>query len=606
MSGKVLELQGMHGRDKIAEYISYIWDRYNSERREWMDEKNELRQYLFATDTTKTTNNQLPWKNKTVTPKLTQIRDNLHANYMSALFPNDDWLKWEGYSSDSETKSKKQAITAYMSNKLRQQNFRNVVSKLLYDYIDYGNAFADVYFEEDVKTDRETGETITRYIGPKAVRISPVDIVFNPMTVDFDSSPNITRHIKTLGEIKKDAEAFPELGYDAEAIEKAAEFRRRSHAYREADVAKAVGFEVDGFGSAQEYLQSDYVEILEFEGDYHDQETGKLHQNMLVTVIDRSYVIRSEQNPIWVGKTSKCHTGWRKRPDNLWAMGPLDNLVGMQYRIDHLENIKADAMDLAVFPPMVVQGDVEEFVWQPGEEIYVGENGMITELGKNFNGVMAANNDITLLENKMEEMAGAPRQAMGIRTPGEKTAYEVQTLENAAGRIFQEKITQFETELLEPLLNRMLEVAVRNMDGNDLIRVMDDDIGVVDFLSITKEDITASGKLRPVGARHFSARAQLIQNLTGLMNSPVGQAVMPHMSSKNLSKMVEDVLGLGRYDLFKDNAAIMEQAETMRLQQQIEEDLQAEQQQSPEGGAMPQGGPPPAPQGQGGDLPPGL
>jgi hypothetical protein len=27
-------------------------------------------------------------------------------------------------------------------------------------------------------------------------------------------------------------------------------------------------------------------------------------------------------------------------------MGPLDNLVGLQYRIDHLENAKADALDL--------------------------------------------------------------------------------------------------------------------------------------------------------------------------------------------------------------------------------------------------------------------
>lgn len=50
----------------------------------------------------------------------------------------------------------------------------------------------------------------------------------------------------------------------------------------------------------------------------------------------------------WLGKTSIVHAGWRYRPDNLWAMGPLDNIVGMQYRIDHLENLKADAMDLAV------------------------------------------------------------------------------------------------------------------------------------------------------------------------------------------------------------------------------------------------------------------
>ena len=35
----------------------------------------------------------------------------------------------------------------------------------------------------------------------------------------------------------------------------------------------------------------------------------------------------------------------------------------------------------------------------------------------------------------MEEMAGAPKEAMGFRSPGEKTAYEVQRMENAASQV---------------------------------------------------------------------------------------------------------------------------------------------------------------------------
>ena len=73
--------------------------------------------------------------------------------------------------------------------------------------------------------------------------------------------------------------------------------------------------------------------------------------------------------------------------------------------------------------------------------------------------IIAASNEIHTLEEKMELYSGAPREAMGIRTAGEKTAFEVQSLQNAAGRIFQEKITSFEIELLEPILNAMLESA---------------------------------------------------------------------------------------------------------------------------------------------------
>jgi hypothetical protein len=293
--------------------------------------------------------------------------------------------------------------------------------------------------------------------------------------------------------------------------------------------------------------------------------------------MDRRVVVREGDIPSWLGHAPIYQAGWRFRPDNLWAMGPLDNLVGLQYRIDHLENLKADAMDLCVHPPLKIIGEVEEFEWGPGTEIQIDEQGDVQELGKNLNGVIAAANEISAIEGRMELYAGAPREAMGIRTPGEKTAYEVQTLENAAGRIFQEKITSYEIELLEPLLNAMLETSKRNFEGSDIIRTLDDDLAVQDFLTITKEDITASGVLRPIGARHFAAQAQLLQNVTNLMNSGLAPVLQPHMSSVQLSRMVEDLLGLERFELFKPYVTVEEQMELQRqsglAQRMLEEEL---------------------------------
>jgi hypothetical protein len=148
----------------------------------------------------------------------------------------------------------------------------------------------------------------------------------------------------------------------------------------------------------------------------------------------------------------------------------------------------------------------------------------------------------------------------------------------AAGRMFQDKLNQFEVEVLEPLLNRMLEVAVRNMDAADVVRVMDDDFGIVDFLTITKQDITAEGKLRPVGARHFTSQSMLVQNLTGIFNSPIGQMVLPHVNSISFAKMIEDVMGLERFALFQDNAQLFEQIDRQRLAQQGQENLMVEAQ----------------------------
>ena len=561
--------------DTIGKEIAYLWDKYHTQMRDKIEEWKELRNYVFATDTTKTSNSTLPWKNKTTLPKLTQIRDNLHANYNAALFPNDDWVKWVGYSLEDSVIEKARTIEAYIKNKAREGKFRTTVSKLLYDYVDYGNAFATTTFVERYKTNAD-GTTVPGYIGPLPVRISPLDIVFNPLADSFTESFKIIRSIKTIGEIKTMSKDEPDNRMLADAIEKHDRVARAVGMYSIEDNDKAEGFCKDGFGNMSEYYQSGYVEILEFIGDYHNNETGEIQRNKLITVIDRSYVIRVADVPSWLHDHGIYHVGWRYRPDNLWAMGPLDNLVGMQYRIDHLENLKADAMDLAVLPPMKIIGGVEAFKYMPGAEIHIDEGGDVQELGKNAQWVIAASNDIAQLEMRMEQYAGAPSEAMGIRSPGEKTAFEVSQLQNAAGRIFQEKLTNFEVNLLEPLLNAMLEVSVRNMNMSDVIRVMDDDLAVDQFMSITKEDITATGKLRPVGARHFAAQAQLVQNLSQLMASPVGQLVAPHVSGKQMAKLVEDVLHLERFQLFQPNIAVTEQKETQQLMAQTQEDLEVE------------------------------
>ena len=233
---------------------------------------------------------------------------------------------------------------------------------------------------------------------------------------------------------------------------------------------------------------------------------------------------------------------------------------------------------MTIHPPLKIKGDVEPFEWHPESTIHIPEDGEVEAMPPNA-AAFQVNNEIGTLLALMEEMAGAPKEAMGFRSPGEKTAFEVQQLQTAASRIFQHKINQFEVEFLEPILNMMLEMARRNLDAAEVARTMDDDLGVADFMSITKEDITARGKLRPIGARHYAARAQLIQNMLGLFNSPMGQLIQPHISAKRLAKMVEEYMGFEDYEFIKDNAALFEQGEQAQIQQQIQSSVQAQQMQ---------------------------
>lgn len=559
----------------LASFIVEQWDEKKSNRHTWEAEKQELRNYVFATDTSKTSNSSLPWRNSTTIPKICQIRDNLHANYISALFPNDDWLKWEGYGIDDETQEKKSAIQAYMSNKVREDNMRSVISSLLYDYIDYGVVIADCVWVNETKQDPDSGESIPGYVGPRAIRRSPLDEVFDPTALTYEHSWKISRTIKHFGTLELE---YKDTG-DETAKKALAEAKNaRSHLtnWSRDDVKKAEGYSVDGFGDYYTYLKSGFVEILEFTGTINDPDTGEMLDDYIVTVIDRTKVLRKAPIPAWKRNGHRVFTSCRKRPDNLYGMGPLDNLVGMQYRLDHLQNIAADARDLTIMPPLKVRGELQEdSQWGPFARFQMDEDGDVAPLFTGVN-LQAAEAEMAFLMNMMEEAAGAPKQAMGIRTPGEKTAFEVGALENAAGRIFQEKVTQFEIYVLEPLLNNMLELSVRNMSGGDVIRVMDDDLGVADFLSITKEDITAKGKLRPVGARHFAQQAQTVQNLINLANTPVWPDVKQHISGKQLAKLFEDLLNVKRYDLYGDNRGLMEQMDTQRLMNAGQESIEAE------------------------------
>jgi len=547
-----------------ATEIANKWEEWQSFRRKWLEEKKELRNYVYATDTRTTSNSKLPWSNSTTTPKLTQIYDNLKANYTATLFPNSNWMKWKANDQDSATEEKRKAAQDYMDSKLAESRFRSIVDQLIDDFILTGNCFGTVDWSNEV---HKVGEEdfVAGYLGPRLVRVSPYDISFDPTATDFAHTPKIVRTIKTLGEVANEFEGTPEL----EEI-----FGRMLHNRSEVGAAhqteKSNGYIADGFSSLENYYQSSYVEFLTFYGDIFDRHEQKLHKNRIITVVDRAYVLNDIPNPSWLGTAPIFHAGWRTRPDNLYAMGPLDNLVGMQYRIDHLENLKADVFDQIALPMLKIRGDVEDFEYEPGGRIFLGEEGDVGPLVPDST-ALNADFQISSLENKMEEMAGAPRMAMGIRTPGEKTAFEVQTLENAANRIFTHKASKFEEEFLEPVLNAMLESARRNLQVEEEIISTESDDNLTIFNTITREDLVSKGRLIPMGARHFAERAQRVQSLNQLIalkNSD--PSIAPHISGKELARILSEELR--EPAIFGENIAVFEQSETQSVAQDAEAD----------------------------------
>ena len=57
----VAELRSLTQPDEPAAWISNLWTKYNNQRVAKVEQWAEVDKYLFATDTTTTSNSKLPW-----------------------------------------------------------------------------------------------------------------------------------------------------------------------------------------------------------------------------------------------------------------------------------------------------------------------------------------------------------------------------------------------------------------------------------------------------------------------------------------------------------------------------------------------------------------
>ena len=570
--------EGSDPRDIIVQTITSMWHHLNFQREQWLEKSMEARRYLTADDTNDTEVGQLPWKNKTTIPKLTQISDNLQSFYMAALMPDEDWFRWEG--ADKASHEKANLIERYMQTKLKQGEFRKALERVVRDWIFYGNCYGGVKWVDQRLKSQVTGEEIPIFVGPKMFRISPLDCVIDPKAKSFKQSIYITRQMISISELLQhnDRSGVSQASkFDEEAIDKFKGMRMSAASGGQHDFVdffKDTGLEIDGF-SFPDHLMSQQVELLEFWGDIFNPITQELQTNRLITILDRSFVVRNAENPAWNGQKPFAHSGWRILPDNLYGQGPMDQLVGMQYRADHLENLKADAFDQIVHPMIKIKGDgIDDFEFKPGGKIFLGDDGDVEFLRPDAL-VLQANNEIAFYHGMMEEMAGSPRESAGFRTPGEKTAFEVDVLQQGADRMFTDKLNRFEEHIIQPILNLMFEMLVRNMDVTDIARVFNDDTKALELTELTREDVVADGILRPVGAKHFAARNKRLRELSNFLSLSANQLIASHISGIAAAQMIESELGFEKFNLVQPNIAVIEalnaQAAGTLHQQQLAE-----------------------------------
>lgn len=554
-------------KEALATGIVSHWSKWNSSRVQACELWAEIDAYLLATDTSMLEGGN-NFDHKTHIPILSELHEDLNAIMYSTMFPHDDWLSWKGFEINAITKQIRQKVLSYIKQCHSMNGFPIQMRKCIDDVVRYGNCFMQAYYKDD-SMESEEG-MVSGYAGPAVKRISPYDIVFNPVASSFAKSPKIIRELVTVGDFYELVEnaSSEDLQIDNETFKNI--LGRRSGSSNDyTERYKDKQYIPQGFGSIDEYYLSGYIELLWFYGDIFDDSDNSFSKKRAVIIADRDTVVidREELFPaIYKG-------GWTPRPDNLWSQGPLDKVVGINYMINHRENSKNDAIDKFTYPDRAYVGDVEEIYDEvTGHTKYImPEGGSVSDIRPDST-VLTFDNQIMMHRDLARTSARLPQQLSGFRTAGEKTATEVQSLNDGAFRGFINKAAQIEEDALEPLVQAEIRLAKNNFSS--IIKVLEEDEdGIMLTTQITEEDLSANGKLIPHGSRRFSRQLQQIAGLQQLANSQLGAIVAPHLNTYNLAKTVEELYGFDKFGFVNKFASIDEQMEMQERQMLAEQEM---------------------------------
>lgn len=533
-------------------------------------EVRELKDFIDATDTRGTTNSKLPFKNSTTINKLAHLYMTATTTFMEHMIPNSNWIDFVGRDADSVNAEKREVVKAYVRGKVEASNLESVMERWVEDFWTDGYA---VSHTRHVKRSTVTveGVVVNNYTGTVAERVSPADVYWDVTATSLHSATKCIRQLYTMGGLKK---AINEGTFPLMTEEQFQQLRAERRSVREAlsdgynGRRKFDSLSKKGFGDMLNYINEGVVEVLTFFGTFYNEEKDELWDNYTITVIDRKMIGAREALETWNASQNLHITVNEFRKDTLAPIGPLARLVGMQYKIDKRENFREDLHDKFLNPTIKKIGDVREKGVRggPNHVFEVEESGDVQYMTPPAE-VLQPDNQLFMMMSLMEDLSGAPKEAIGQRTAGEKTKFEVQLLDQGQNKIFRRKAKKFERELLTPTLQDYLEQGRRNLDASDVVRSFNNPQKATTFVEITADDLNLNGDIVARGATLFAEKANTLQNINVLLGSPLGALLAPHMSRTNLMNAVDFLSDLTPYNIFNFGIGLQEDQKLQRLAQ---------------------------------------
>lgn len=545
----------------IDELVKAFDDMANS-RQTWLEERDEVLKFLNATDARETVCVTNDFDNSTTIPKLSHIYKNIKSNIIGHLFPSDNWLKWIAHTQASNTKETRETITNFVKGKAKASGLEDELERCAEDLLQCGICVGVTYYaREYVSAGMVTDSKISTYSGPKLRRVDPLKFYHDAAADSMDKATKAIQELYSYGDLRKMVDGNEDISITIEQFHEIMEPRKQAASltmYQRSMLQRQL--ERAGFAGALDLASNDKVEMITMFGSFYDASTDTLYDNHKFVIADRRVLISVEPATKW-HSTHGLHVGvWDYREGTLAPVGPLNNIVGLQYKIDKLENLRADIFDHIAHPATKEKGDVSVVGRRgaPGARYKIEEDGDISYLHPDV-AALNADTQINFTMSIMEDVSCSPREAAGLRTPGEKTKFEVQLLDTGQNRLFRNHVKKFERTFVSPICNDYLTLSRNNMAAEEM-EVFDNEIKAPMFTSVTPDMLEADGMLYAVGASITIERANLLQAISTVFNSGVSSIIAPHVSSLQLALALEDLIESSKYGIFKEFAAVFEAA----------------------------------------------
>ncbi|NPV80807.1 MAG: hypothetical protein HPY52_11105 [Firmicutes bacterium] len=284
---------------------------------------------------------------------------------------------------------------------------------------------------------------------------------------------------------------------------------------------------VVGLGSGEQYDEdAKPVELLEYWED-----------DRIVTVANRSVVIRDEPNPYWHGRKPFVAIRDVIVPHEFYGIGEVEVIKYLQAELNTTRNQRIDNVSLIINRMWkILRGadiDPDQLVSRPGG--FVEVNSMTDVEPLEMMDVSASSyNEEQIIKQDIQRSLGVYDFARGQSAPRRATATEVVSLQEVAEIRFRHKIRRMEREGLRKIAEFFLMLDQQFISEDRVLRITENE--GFNWVPVRPEDIAGQYDLEPAGSAV----------------EPLANKQMKQTALTTLYGIVKGHPGVDEYEMIKD------------------------------------------------------